>query len=322
MAAGAGLSQPPVVLINTANAITQKYFAPLLADSIFKPSPTLWRMTRQGKKLEGGGSLTWPIISQEETSGGAYYGAQNLNTDSFDSVTPAELQWRFYYQTIAIPYTDYLLNDGAFQSVSLIRAKEEIAMGSLLQKLARAVYGVSPNNTSIDLDSIITALSGSGSYAGITINTTYWECNGGTGPTSGGAVSLANMQTDYGSATYGNEEPDSIITTQSGWNAYWVLLQAQQRFMRDEETTRGGFKNHLMFNNAVVLHDQFVPAGDMVMLTSKYARPVFHEKDYFKVDPFIRPTGQRVIVSQIWVTMNLRFLTLRQHALRTGISNA
>ena len=320
--AGAGLAQPPVVLINTANAISQKYFTPIIADAFFKPSPTWWRVVRLGRKLEGGGSIVWPVISAEELQGGAYYGTQTLDTSTTDSVNPAELQWKFYYQSIVVPYTDFLLNAGPTQAVSLIRAKEEIAMGSLLQKLSRAIWGVSPNNTSIDLDSILSALSSSGTYAGITINSTYWECNGGSGPSSGSALSLANMQSDYGSATFGNEEPDTIITTQAGWNAYWNLLQPSQRFIRDDETTRGGFKNHLMFNNAVVLHDQFIPAGDMVMLTSKYARPVFHQDDYFKVEPFIRPTNQRVIVSQIYVTMNLRLLTLRQHAARTGITNA
>lgn len=320
--AGAGLAQPPVVLINTANSITQKYFTPIIADSIFKPSPAWWRMVRMGRKLEGGGSIVWPIITTEESTGGAYYGTQSLTTDAVDSVVPAELQWKFYYQSIVIPYTDFLLNAGPTQAVSLIRAKEEIAMGSLLQKLSRAIYGVSPNNTSIDLDNLITALTGSGTYAGITINSTYWEGNGGAGPTSGGNVSLANMQTDYGSATFGNEEPDTCLTTQAGWNAYWALLQTNQRFIRDEETIRGGFKNHLMFNNAVVLHDQFCPAGDMIFLTSKYSRPVFHQDDYFKVEPFIRPTTQRVIISQIYVTLNLRLLTLRQHALRTSIANA
>ena len=60
----------------------------------------------------------------------------------------------------------------------------------------------------------------------------------------------------------------------------------------------------------------------MYFLTSKYASPVFLDRDYFTVEPFIKPTNQRVIVSQIYVALNLRMLTLRQHSRRTGISNA
>lgn len=320
MAAGANLTQPPVALLNTMNAVSQKYFSPTLADSVFKPSPTWWRMTRIGKKFDGGAAIVWPVALTEETSGGAYYGTQVLDTTVQDSVQPAELQWKFYYETIAIPITDVLMNSGRQQVISLLRTKQEMAMGSLLQKLSRAVYNVSPNNTSLDLDSLTSALSGSGTYAGITI-ASPWECNGGAGPTAiGGALTMTNLQTLYGTAVFGNEEPDTIITTQAAWNEVWVIMQALQRYMKDEETTRAGFKNHLMFNNAVLLHDQFVPSGEIYVLTTKYASPVFMEKDYFVVEPFVRPTNQRVIASQVFVSLNLRLLTLRQHARGTGIS--
>lgn len=103
MAVGLGNSQPPLALINTANAVTQKYVSPIVADAVMKPSPTLWRMTRNGQKLAGGGALTWPVLFQEETSGGAYWSTQPLDTSAIDSVTPAELQWKFYGQPITIP---------------------------------------------------------------------------------------------------------------------------------------------------------------------------------------------------------------------------
>ena len=136
MPTGVGVSQPPIVLTNTANAISQKYFAPILADQIFRPSPTWWRMTRLGKKLQGGSSIVWPVVFQEETPGGAYWGTQILDTSAVDSIQPAELQWKFYDQPITIPYTDVLLNRGATAVVDLVKAKEETAMASLLQKLA------------------------------------------------------------------------------------------------------------------------------------------------------------------------------------------
>ena len=61
---GSQLSQPPVALINTANAFTKKYFAPTLADSIFRPSPTWWRMVRAGMDLKGGGAIVLTIVRQ------------------------------------------------------------------------------------------------------------------------------------------------------------------------------------------------------------------------------------------------------------------
>lgn len=108
--------------------------------------------------------------------------------------------------------------------IDLVKVKEEMAMASLLQKLSRALWGTSPQNTSLDLDPISTALgTTSSTYAGIARNTTtanFWNCNGNAGPTTLSAnLSLSAMMTAYGTVTFGNEEPDTIITTQAGFNA-------------------------------------------------------------------------------------------------------
>jgi hypothetical protein len=322
MPPGAGLSQPPVTLINTSNAFTKKYFTPLLPDSIFKPSPQWWTITRLGKKIRGGGSIVWGPLTSEESTGGAYWGVQMLDTTPSDTVQPAEIQWKWYQQAIVIPVIDALMNEGEGEVLSLVRVKDESAMGSLLQKLSRAAFGVAPQNTAIDLDSIPAALGSlGGSYGGITL-ANPWACNGGAGPSVGGAVGFNNMMSDYMAASQGNEQPDRIFTTSLGYTNFWALLTQQQRQIEDTEVTRAGFKMHLMFNNAVVMWDGFVPAGEMIMETSKYFRPMFFAKDYFTVDPFIQPTNQRVLVARIYVALNLQFLTLRQHARRTGIVNA
>jgi len=327
MATGVSVSQPPVVLVNTANALSQKYFAPILADAIFKPSPTWWRITRLGKKLQGGSALVWPVVFQEETVGGAYWGTQILDTTATDSIQPAELQWKFYNQPITVPYTDVLLNRGPGAVIDLIAAKEETAMGSLLQKLSRALWGTSPQNTSLDLDSIVSAVqTNTNVYAtidrSVALNA-FWKpggTNAGTRTATGNLI-LADMQNAYGDVIFGNEEVDTIIMTQLGFNAYWNLLVGNIRYIRDEETTRMGFKRHLMFNNAVVLHDQFAASQTATFLNTKYVYPCFHQDDYFVVDPFIRPSNQRILSSFIWVTMNLKVINPRMNQALTGISN-
>jgi hypothetical protein len=322
MAVGSSLSQPPVTLIQTSNAYTRKYFTPLLPDSIFKPSPSWWTITRLGKKLKGGGAIVWGPITSEETTGGAYWGVQMLDTTPTDSIQPAQIEWKGYQQAIVIPVMDALLNEGEGEVLSLVRIKDETAMGSLLQKLSRGLQGQAPQNTAIDFDSIPEAFGAlGGSYGGITL-ADPWACNGGAGPSAGGPVSFASMMSDYMAASQGNEQPDRIFTTALGYTNFWALLTQQQRQIEDSEVTRAGFKMHLMFNNAVVMWDGFVPAGEMQMITSKYVRPIFHSRDYFSVDPFIQPTNQRVIVSRIYVLANIQHLTLRQGARRTGITNA
>src|SRR5262245_4856553 len=308
---GSQLSQPPVTLIATGNAITKKYFTPMLADSIFVPSPTWWTITRLGKKQYGGGSIVWPPVTSEESTGGAYFGPQILPTTPTDSIQPAEIQWKWYQQAIVIPIPDMLMNQGDGEVVPFVKAKQETAMGSLLQKLSRAAYGVSPQNTAIDLDSIPAALGAlGGTYGGITL-ANPWASNGGAGPSSGGPIDFGNMMSDYMAGSQGNEQPDRWFMTSLGYTNFLGGLTQQQRQIEDSEVTRAGFKMHLMFNNAVVMWDGFVPQGEYEVITSKYFRPVFLTQDYFNVDPFMQPTNQRVIVSRFYVTLNLQFLTLR-----------
>lgn len=321
MAVGSSLSQPPVTLIQTGNAYTRKYFTPLIPDSIFKPSPWWWTITRLGKKIDGGGAIVWGPILSEETTGGAYQGVQMLDTTPTDSVQPAQIEWKGYQQAIVIPVMDALLNQGEGKVLDLVRLKDETAMGSLLQKLSRALQGQAPQNTTIDLDSIPEAYGAlGGSYGGITL-ADPWACNGGAGPSSGGPISFADIMSDYMAASQGNEQPDRIFMTALGYSNFWGLLSSQQRQIEDSEVTRAGFKMHLMFNNAVVMWDAFVPSGEMHGITSKYVRPIFHASDYFSVDPFIQPTNQRVLVARIYVLLNIQHLTLRQGFRRTGITN-
>jgi hypothetical protein len=264
-----------------------------------------------------------------------------LATDVTDSAQPAELQWRAYQQLCAIPILDAVLNQGLAGVVNLVRVKEEISFGSLLMKLNRAAQRTSPQNTAIDIDGVPLALAASGTYAGITLQNNastgfVWLSAGGQGPTNAAVnagngaawfsgvnsvVTLAGMQQEYGFCSFGNEEPTLISTTQAGWNAYWGLLTPQIRYVEDAETTRMGFRN-LMFNRAVVLHDQFVPAGEMQFFTEKYVRPIFHPNMHFRMDPYIQPTNQYVAITRVYVLLQLQFLSLRHHQRVTGIGNA
>ena len=151
---GLGLASPPVQLSNTINAISQKYIVPVLGDNVMRPSPVFWALTREGKKFAGG-ELIFPEITQEELPGGAYYGDQLLDTSVVDSIAPADQQWKPYRQPIVIPVTDIILNRGGAGNLDLIKAKYQVASASFLQKLSRALWHTSPQNTSLDVDDLV-----------------------------------------------------------------------------------------------------------------------------------------------------------------------
>lgn len=323
-AQGTGLGQPPTILLNTANAITQKYVIPVLGDTILIPSPTFWALTRRGKKYSGG-SLVYPILNQEETTGGAYQGDQLLDTSVIDSVSPAESQWRFYRQSISIPITDVILNRGGAGALDLIKTKYNIMAGSFMMKLCRALWHTSPQNTSIDIDDI-------DAWVGSTTNTiagidrsaaanSWWLPAANS--SIGAALSATNGEVPYQSVVYGYDEPDTLILDQTRFANFKTNFTANVRYLddfHDKEAVQVGFRYHFVWNNATVLPDRFCSASVAYLLNSNYIFPVFHESDYFVVDPFIKPSNQRVISSTCYLTWQLVCPSPRMNVKLTNVS--
>lgn len=323
-AQGTGLAQPPVVMLNTANAITQKYIIPVLGDTVLVPSPAYWAMTRRGKKFAGG-ELVYPILTQEEMTGGAYVGDQILDTGVVDSVSPADQVWRFYRQSITVPITDVILNRGGAGALDLLKTKYQIMAGSFMMKLSRALWGTSPQNTSIDIDNIPAwVLSTTNTIAGIDRSVaanSWWLA--ATPVAVSAALSATNGELGYQSIVYGYDEPDTLLMDNTRFANFKTNFTQLVRFtenVQDKEALQVGFRYHFVWNNATVLQDRFVPAAYAYLLNSNYIFPVFHEADYFTVDPFIKPSNQRVINSTAYVTMQLVCPSPRMHLAYTSVS--
>lgn len=313
---GTGIASPPATLVNTVDAIVQKFISPVLGDQVLLPSPTLWALVRRGKKMAGG-ALVYPEFFSEETTGGAYYGAQLLNTALQDVVQPAEQQWRFYYEAVVLPYTDIILGRGGYAGVDIVRQKFQTAAGSFMQKLARALWGTAPQNTSLDIDNI-------DAWIGQTTNTiaginrsvgsnSFWlpQSNVGGGST---ALSATVADSAYWSAVFGYDEPDVMVMTNTSYAAFKQAFQQNIRYMdnmQDKEALQAGFRYHFLFNNCIVLADRNAPSNTAYIMNSKYLFPVFHEADYFTIDPWVKPSNQRILVSNIYLTWQLANLSPR-----------
>jgi hypothetical protein len=322
---GLGLASPPVQLSNTVNSISQKYIVPVLGDNVFKPSPIFWALTKEGKKF-GAGELIFPEINQEELPGGAYYGDQLLDTSVVDSIQPANQQWKPYRQPIVIPITDIILNRGGAGNLDIIKAKFQTASASFLQKLSRALWGTSPQNTSLDVDNLVAWVqSTTNTIAGInrsTASNAFWLP---ATAVSGGSAALSSSvaESAYQSVTWGYDEPDLLVMNRTSYAAFKNNFTTLVRFgqgMQDDEALQVGFRNHFLFNNAVVVPDYFATAQQAMFLNSKYIFPVFHEADYFNVDPFLKPSNQRVLVSCMYLTWNLSCISPRMNVTITNIT--
>jgi hypothetical protein len=312
---GTGISQPSAQLVSTLNAISQKYIYPTIGDQVFIPSPLFWGLTKRGKDIREGAEIVYPLATSEEMTGGSYYGDQLLNTTVVDSIQPANQVWRPYYQAVAVPVTDIILGRGGPMGLDLVRTKMEIGAASMLQKLSRACWNTSPQNAATDVDGIDNWVRlTSNTIAGINRSTsTFWQPAANV---SGGAAPLTPtvFEQAYQSVVYGYDEPDLCVMDNTRFGNFKLNFTTLIRFTeleQDETALQAGFRYHFVVNNAVIMADRFTPAQKAYLLNSKYIFPIFNANDYFKIDPWMKPTNQRVVVSTIYLTWQIACISPR-----------
>lgn len=326
---GTGLSSPSAFLQNTLDSLTQKFIQPSVSDIVINPSPTYWAFQRSGKHITGG-ELVFPLLTQEEPTGGAFWGDQLLNTSTVDSIQPANQVWRGYYQSCAIPTMDLILGSGGASAINVLKAKMQACAASFLPKLARAVWGIAPQNSSIDIDSLPSWIgTQNNTIAGINRATTpAW--NPGAAVAAGGALTPAKAEQGYQAITFGYDEPDTMMFNNYDYgqfksqftqvSATSTTIVRQNNNINDTEPAQTSLRRHFRFNNCIVLADQYATAGTGYMWNSKYMFMNYHRKAYFLVRPWLMASNQEVVVSRVVTVMQLTNVNPRTANSFTGLT--
>lgn len=327
---GTGVDSSIAVLASTLNAIVQKYIEPTVFDQVLKSNPVLYRFWKKGPKIDGGASLIWPALTGTKVNGAWYTGSTSLPHGVEDTIQPAEVPWRSVAEDVTIPRTDLLKARGRYAKVDLVKTKFDEAIMNLRARISTALYVTDASGQSLDhLRQAIDDGTNFASYAGISHTATnpsgasFWKpgINGDGLFNVGGAATLANLQDLGGRASDGDNQPTLYIFTQKGYDFLWGQLQAQQRFMRDDEMTSAGFES-LRFNRAVVVVDRNAVAQEVLAINEEWVDLVSHEDENFSIDPIIPGTpSERSINTKIVWSGNLRVKILRYMAKMTGATN-
>lgn len=327
---GTGISSPTALLQGTLDAISQKKIAPFLSDIVIKPSPTHWALQRSGKHITGA-ELVFPLLTQEEPTGGAFYGDQLLNTSVIDSIQPANQVWRFYYQACAIPTTDIIIGSGGASAIDVVKAKMQVCAASLLPKLARANWGIAPQNTALDIDNIPAWIATqNNTIAGINRSTTTAWNPSPSVANGAGALTVINAEKVYQSIVFGYDEPDTLILNNYDYGNFKTqftsntssspsIIQSVDN-MSDREPIQTSIRYHFRFNNCTVLADQYVSAGIGYMWNSKYFWMNYHAKAYYIIRPWLMSSNQEVVSSRVLVGQQLTNVNPRTAAVITGMT--
>ena len=298
------------------SGITQRKFIPKLYDNIFNSNPLLQRHRKRSYELvDGGVSIMVPLNYAVPTASGWYFGADTLNVNDNDQITAAEYTWKALYTNISILRTDELKNAGDEQMVSLVKSKVKIAEKQMEDQLGTGIFSNATNAKSIvGLQQIVAT---SNTIGGISQSTYSWWQAGSVDSTTT-TTSLSAMQTVWNLCTIGSWSPSVVITTRALFNAYYALLQPQQRF-QDSDSASGGFQS-LLFNGIPVLPDSHCPSSYMFFLNEDYLHLWAHKEEDMRFEPFSKPINQNVKVAKIYWMGSYGASNCRLHGALTALA--
>lgn len=320
MATGSGLNTPPIVEINTMNALTTKYLQPIMGDATFSASPVFGEFMREGRRMESA-SIPFSVASSSDDSGGAYWGAQLLASQVTDNVTPAEQQWRFYRQPIVVPETDLLLNlaSNPASIQNLLRNKMMIAAGSFLKLLSKALWLDTGQPSSIRIDDLW-------SWLGVTNNTiagidrtqaanAFWVPN--TAFNMGGNTTIPALHQAFWNyaGIMGYDYPQVFFVPPNNFATMEPLFTQNIRYTnndQDRKALQSAFRQHFIFKSCIVIQDPFIAGGNNnglantgFILNYNYIYPLFFALLYFNFRPWQSPSFQFILVSYIRLGWNI-----------------
>lgn len=300
---------------------TLKNYVPRLTDNIFAARPIFYALTNGQtiRRVGGGAKIVVPIIYGKNSTAGSYSGSDTIAVTAQTGISAAEYDWGQYAATVTITGIEEAQNNGEEQIIDLLEGKIFQTQETIIDNMNTMLWADGAGNGGKDWNGIQNVISGS-AIGGINQG---GAGNGFWAPTQtnlGGALSLAGMGTIYNTISVGNDQPTMICTTQTGYESYEALLTSNVRYT-DTDVANAGFQN-LMFKGAPIVFDANCPANEMYFLNTKYMQLVAHTDVWFKPTPFVRPTNQDAVFSQILCYGQLTASNRNRQGRLFGITNA
>lgn len=286
-------------------ATTLAYYEKKLSDNIFKKTPLLEKLLRDGNKkiIDGGESIVVPLMYGSNSTVGWYSGYGTIDTTPQEGITAAKYAWKQLGGTVTISGKEARQNSGAEQIINLLKAKTDQLEKTMAETLGAAMFlttGTDSNAIPLSLPTLVAA----GTYTvGSLAHATYswWQSQTGTAA-SFAANGLDTMRTMFNNCTVQDQsdKPNIIITTQTIFEYYEKLLQPQERF-QNSQTADAGFQN-LLFKGVPLTWDSYCTAGKMYFLNTKYLNLYVHKDADMKFGDFQEPEDQDAKVAKcIWM---------------------
>jgi len=279
---------------------TLKNYVPKLTDNIFSARPLFYALTNGQtiRRISGGQAIVVPIIYGTNSTAGSYEATDTIDITAQTGISAAEYDWGQYAATVTISGIEEAKNNGEAQIIDLLEGKIFQTQETVIENMNTMFWGDGTGNSNKDwngLGNIVGAVGQSlGGIDPAGSGNSFWAS---TEVNQNGAITVAAMANIYNTISVGNDQPTIGMTTQTLYEAYEALLEGQIRYT-DTDMADGGFQN-LLFKGCPVTFDDACSSGQFLFLNTKYLQLVAHSDVWFKPTPFVRPTNQDAVYSQL-----------------------
>ena len=279
---------------------TLKNYVPKLTDNIFTARPLFYALTtgQTIRRISGGAKIVVPVIYGTNSTAGSYSGTDTISVTAQTGISAAEYDWKQYAATVTISGIEEAKNNGEAQIIDLLEGKIFQTQETIIENMNTMFFGNGTGNSNKDWLGLSALVGSTGSPGGIdaTDSDNDWWRSAVTN--QGGALTIAAMATLYNNCSVGNNQPTIGITGQTQYEVYEALLEDQIRYT-DTDVGDAGFQN-LMFKGCPITFDGTLAGeGKLYFLNTKYLQLVAHSDVWFKPTPFVRPTNQDSVFSQL-----------------------
>jgi hypothetical protein len=274
------------------------------------------------RRISGGAKIVVPVIYGTNSTAGSYSGTDTIDTTAQTGISAAEYDWKQYAATVTISGVEEAKNNGEAQIIDLLEGKIFQTQETIIENMNTMLFGNGTGNSNKDWLGLSALVGSTGSPGGIDAtdaDNSWWR----SAVTNQGstAITLASMATLYNNCSVGNDQPTIGITGQNQYEAYEALLVDQIRYT-DTDMADGGFQNLLFKGCPLTFDGTLAGEGKLFLLNTKYLQLVAHSDVWFKPTPFVRPTNQDAVYSQLLCYGELTTSNRARQGLMYGITPA
>ena len=292
------------------DALTRRYFIPMLVDNAFSSNILMMWLARKAKKADGGTELVLPVVLSTPGLAQSYTGADELPLSFTTTNYAAEFPWANYAELIPITGEDDYKNQGDSAVVNLIQAKVQEADLDLRQTIGSHLQLDGTGNSSKNIIGLAAAVDDGTNvvtYGNISRTTfTNWKAVYSANASVGRALTLSLMNTMMENTSKDNDKPNLIITTHGCHSKFIGLQQPNVRY-ENADLANMGFKNVAFQGRLVVVDEQVQtsPVHKVWFLNSNYLDLWSQRSRFFRYVPFQQLPTQDAAVAKILVTLQL-----------------